>query len=117
MTHQPPPFSAAPAEDPGRQVAQLREALALVERLAGRQPERDSGLDEAARISAGHDRAAPIVQRRFDALAAESVLWTTAGLEALLAAGDPPPRAAADRLAGSIRRTLAEMQALVAGQP
>ena len=31
MTHQPPPFAAAPAEDPGRQVAQLREALALVE--------------------------------------------------------------------------------------
>jgi hypothetical protein len=117
MTHQPPPFSAAPAEDPGRQVAQLREALALVERLAGRHPEADSGLDEAARISAGHDRAPPVVQRRFDALAAESVLWTTAGLEALLAAGDPPPRAAADRLADAIGRALGQMRALVADQP
>jgi hypothetical protein len=113
MTHQPPPFSAAPAEDPGRQVAQLREALALVERLAGRAPDGAGGLEEAARISAGHDRAPPIVQRRFDALAAESVLWTTAALEALLAAGDPPPRAAASRLAQSIRRVLAEMRALV----
>ena len=57
-----------------------------------------------------------MVQRRFDALAAESVLWTTAGLEALLAAGDPPPRAAADRLADSIRRALGKMRALVADQ-
>lgn len=116
MTHQPPPFVAAPAEDPGRQLAQLREALALIDRLAGRQADADTGLDEAAQISARHDQAPPIVQRRFDALAAESVLWMTAGLEALLAAGDPPPRAAAERLADSIRRALAEMRAMVAGQ-
>jgi len=117
MTHQPPPFSAAPAGDPGRQLAQLREVLSHVERLAGRPPGTDDGLDEAARISAGHDRAPPIVQRRFDALAAESAVWAAAGVEALLAAGDPPPRAAAARLADAIRAALADMRAMVAAQP
>lgn len=117
MTHQPPPFAAAPADDPGRQVAQLREALALVERLAGRQAGTDDAeLDEAARISTGHDRAPPIIRRRFDALAAESIAWTASGVEALLAAGDRPPRAAAVKLADSIRAALAELRGLV-GQP
>lgn len=114
MTHQPPSFAATPAGDPGRQIAQLREALALVERLAGRPtPSAESGLDEAASISAGHDRASPIVRRRFAALAAESAVWTASGVEALLAAGENPPRAAAARLADTIRATLAEMRALV----
>ncbi|MGQ0661903.1 hypothetical protein [Sphingosinicella sp.] len=114
MTHQPPSFSAAPADDPGNRIAQLREALALVERLAGRQAQAsDAGLDEAATISAGHDRAPPIVRRRFDALAAESAVWTASGVEALLAAGENPSRAAAARLAGAIRATLAEMRELV----
>lgn len=113
MTHQPPPFAATPAEDPGHRIAQLREALALVERLAGRPASADEGLDEAARISAGHDRAPPIVRRRFDALAAESVVWTASGVEALLAGGEQPSRAAASRLADSIRATLTEMRALV----
>ena len=115
MTHQPPPFAPAPADDPGRRIAQLREALALVERLAGREaPAAGAGLDEAARISAGHDRAPPIVRRRFDALAAESAVWTASGVEALLAAGEQPPRAAAARLAAAIRATLAELRGLVA---
>lgn len=117
MTHQSPPFPAPPSDEPGRHVAQLREALALVERLAGRAGQTDeSELDEAARISAGHDRASPITRRRFDALAAESAVWTASGVEALLAAGDHPPRAAAARLADSIRATLAELRFLV-GQP
>ena len=36
MTHQATTPSTAPGADPGRQVAQLREALRLVEGLAGR---------------------------------------------------------------------------------
>lgn len=114
MTHQPPPLSASPADDPGNRIAQLREVLALVERLAGRgEPAGDEGLDEAARISAGHDRAPPIIRRRFDALAAESAVWAASGVEALLAAGEQPPRAAAARLADAIRATLAELRGLV----
>ena len=36
MTHQAPPSARFAGPDPGRQVAQLREALRLVERIAGR---------------------------------------------------------------------------------
>ena len=52
MTHQAPLPAAASGADPGRQVAQLREVLRLVERIAGH-PESfaaDALLDEAARL-------------------------------------------------------------------
>src|SRR3954470_16159018 len=116
MTHQAPPSSAPPGADPGRQVAQLREALRLVERIAGR-PEsssREGRLDEAARISEAYERAMPVAQRRFESLVAETALWAAAGVEALLAAGQSaPPRAAAARLAATLERTLGEMTALL----
>jgi len=116
MTHQAPPSSAPPGADPGRQVAQLREALFLVERIAGR-PEScppDQRLDEAARISEAYAQALPIAQRRFEALVAETALWAAAGVEALLAAeGSAPSRAAADRLAAALQRTLGELAALL----
>jgi hypothetical protein len=112
MTHQAPPSSAPPGADPGRQVAQLREALFLVERIAGR-PEScppDQRLDEAARISEAYARALPIAQRRFEALVAETALWAAAGVEALLAdPNGPPPRAAAARLAASLERALTSL--------
>ena len=116
MTHQAPPSSTPAGADPGRQVAQLREALHLVERIAGRP---DSGsddgrLDEAARISAAYARALPVAQRRFEARVAETALWAAAGVEALLAAGDAaPPRAAAARLAASLDHALSEMAGLL----
>ena len=117
MTHQAPPSAPPPGADPGRQVAQLREALRLVERIAGRAADasaRDSQLDEAARVSDAYDRAPPVAQRRFEALAAETAIWAAAGVEALLVAGDaPPPRAAASRLADSLGRALEEMAALL----
>jgi hypothetical protein len=116
MTHQAPPSSAPPGADPGRQVAQLREALRLVERIAGR-PETSSNegrLDEAARISDAYERALPVAQRRFEALVAETAIWAAAGVEALLAAGNgTPPRAAAERLALTLERTLNEMASLL----
>lgn len=110
MTHQAPPVSPAAGSDPGRQLAQLREALRLVERLAGRESVAEAGLDEAATLSAAYDRALPVAQRRFDARAAESAIWAAAGVEALLAAGEPAPRAAAARLAESLKRALGELE-------
>jgi hypothetical protein len=116
MTHQAPPSSTPPSADPGRQVAQLREALRLVERIAGR-PESSSPegrLDEAARISDAYERALPVAQRRFESLVAETALWAAAGVEALLGAGNgTPPRAAAERLALTLERTLNEMASLL----
>ena len=116
MTHQVPPPSTAPGADPGRQVAQLREALRLVEHLAGRRS-RDGGdalLDEAARVSSAYDRALPIVQRRFDALAGETAGWAAAAVEALMIAGRTAPApAAAARLAFRIEEALAELRDLV----
>ncbi len=114
MTHQAPPSSAAAGPDPGRQVAQLREALLLVERIAGEERCRERAFDEAAQISSAYDLALPVVQRRFEALANETALWAAAGVEALLAAGGgAPSRAAATRLARQLDNALAELGALL----
>lgn len=115
MTHQAPPSPAPSGADPGRQIAQLREVLRLVERIAGRPSAgSDATLDEAARLSIAYDRAAPIARRRFDARAAEAAAWAAAGVEALLAAGEAsPPRAAAGRLAESIEAALSELSELL----
>ncbi len=120
MTHQAPPTPAASGADPGRQVAQLREVLRLVEEIAGRrhEPAGDILLEEAARLSDAYDRALPVVQRRFDALAGETSSWAAAGVEALLvAARGGNPRAAADRLATRLERSLSELAALVRQTP
>ena len=115
MTHQAPPSPAAPGIDPGRQVAQLHEVLRLVERLAGRPGgDRDARLEAAAQASDAYDRALPIVQRRFDALAGEAAVWAAAGVEALLTAGrEGPAPAAAARLAYRIEAALDELAALI----
>ena len=114
MTHQAPPTPASAGPDPGRQIAQLREALRLVERLAGEQRAHDRGLDEAARISSAYDVALPVVQRRFEALANETALWAAAGVEALLASGNgAPSRAAAMRLARQLDTALGDLAALL----
>jgi hypothetical protein len=114
MTHQAPPTPATAGPDPGRQIAQLREALRLVERIAGTERPHDRALDEAARISSAWEVALPVVQRRFEALANETALWAAAGVEALLAAGSgPPSRAAAARLARQIETALGDLAALL----
>ena len=116
MTHQAPPRPHAAGADAGRQVAQLREALALVERIAGRAgaADDDALLEQAARLSAAYDRALPVVQRRFDALVAETAAWAAAGVEALLSAGaSGTPRAAAARLADDLGRALSALTDLV----
>jgi hypothetical protein len=116
MTHQSPLSPASPSgTDPGRQVTQLREALRLVERISGAPAHRapDERLDEAALVSDAYDRAMPIVQRRFDALAEETAAWAAAGVEALLAGGDVAPRAAAARLAKQLGRALNDLSDLL----
>ena len=111
MTHQSPAFAMPATNDAGRQVAQLRHVLTLVEQIAGRPAgaeDRDAALDESARISGAYDDAVPIVQRRFDALVAETALWAAAGVEALLAANSPDrqSRGAAAALADELARAL-----------
>lgn len=116
MTHQAPPSPTPPGADPGRQVAQLRQALLLVRGIAGGAPSgaSDAQLDEAARISAAYDGALPVVRRRFDALAAETAAWTASGVEALLAAGaERPARAAASRLAAELDAALVRLGRLL----
>jgi hypothetical protein len=115
MTHQAPPSAPQAGPDPGRQLAQLREALRLVERIAGQEPApaSDDQLDEAARLSSAYEAALPLVQRRFEALAAETAIWAAAGVEALLSAEAIPPRAAAARLARQLGAALDEMAALL----
>ncbi|HTU12393.1 MAG TPA: hypothetical protein VMG08_15995 [Allosphingosinicella sp.] len=115
MTHQAPPAPPTAGPDPGRQIAQLREALRLVERIAGEEKAHDGALDEAARISSAYDLALPVVQRRFEALANETALWAAAGVEALLAAGGggTPSRAAAIRLARQLDMALDDLAGLL----
>jgi len=115
MTHQAPSPAAPPGADPARLVAQLREALRLVERIAGRPDAAgpEAGLDEAARISDAYDRALPVARRRFEALAEETSLWAAAGVEALLVAGERAPQGAAARLAAALERALRELAELL----
>ena len=117
MTHHAAASPAPAGADPGRQIVQLRDALELVERIAGRtgaSDRREARLDEAARLSASYDQALPIVQRRFDTVALETAGWAAAGVEALLAAGErSPPRAAAARLAGQLERAINDLTDLV----
>ena len=116
MTHQAPLPAAASGADPGRQIAQLRQALRLVEQIAGHETETadEALLNEAAQVSGAYDRALPIVQRRFDALAGETAAWAAAGVEALLVAAETaPPRAAAARLAAQLDNALTELTDLL----
>ena len=116
MTHQSAHHPAIAGADAGRQVAQLRQVLALVGEIAGRRPSAsgDAALDEAARVSSAYGDALPVVQRRFDALAAEASAWAAAGVEALVAASERgSARHAARRLAEELERTLSDLSAML----
>ena len=116
MTHQSPAHYSGTPIDAGRQVAQLRHVLLLVEELAGRRgapAAADAALDESARISSAYDNAMPIVQRRFDALAGETAAWSAAAVEALLSSGRIPKGAAAARLADELASALRKLSKLL----
>lgn len=102
--------------DPGERFAQLRHVARLVDELAGRKDgsaSEDQTLDDAARIIGAYWQMPPVVQRRFDALAAETAAWSAAAAEALLEAGDERSRAAAARLADELNASLAALTGLL----
>lgn len=115
MTQQNHAFCEAAISEAGRHYARLYNVLELVGQIAGRDVAgNDRALDESARVSSAYDIAAPIVQRRFDTLAAETSGWAAAGVDAL-AAADPgrKPRAAAARLADELDQAMADLKKLL----
>ena len=116
MTHQSPAQYSVQPIDAGRQVAQLRNVLQLVRELAGARAAPavgEAALDESARISSAYEQAYPIVQRRFDALAAETAIWSAAAIEALLLAGENRSAAAAAQLADELHAALNRLSVLL----
>ena len=115
MTQPGSPQTPPGLADAGAQVAQLRRVLALVEELAGRRSGGESGLDEAARISAADEDAVPVDQRRFDRRAARAIAAAAAGAEALLAGEEESEgrKAAAACLAQELRAALRELAQIV----
>jgi hypothetical protein len=116
MTHQSAAYDFRTPINAGRQIAQLRHVLNLVEEIAGREPNSgggDQALDQSARISSAYSEAFPLVQRRFDALAAETAAWSAAGVEALLHAGDRRSKAAARRLGDELAKALTQLSELL----
>ena len=114
MTRHAPLPETTPAVDAPRQFAQLRQVSALVAQIAGRpggNPCGDAALDEAARLGAAYGDALPIVQRRFDAMVAETVAWAAAGVDALTRAGASP--AAAARLSDELADALEDLLKLL----
>lgn len=114
MTHHASRHPVASSIDAGQQVAQLRQVLGLVERIAGRgdpSATQDSALEENARISIAYNSAPSIVRRRFDSMAGETAAWAAAGVEALVASrgSTATPRAAAGRLADELGQALNRM--------
>ena len=92
----------------------MREVLRLVRSLTGiSASNREAQLDETAHLSAAYERAAPIVRRRFYALAGEMSAWAAAGVEALLAGGSTPTTASAERLAETIEDGLQSLSRLL----
>ncbi|HEY0113461.1 MAG TPA: hypothetical protein VGB59_09970 [Allosphingosinicella sp.] len=112
MTQPQAPFYAPGIADAGAQIAQLHQVLALVEEIAGRTASPgDGAMDEAARTSAAYAAAAPIDQKRFDSLAAETARWAAAGVDALVRLEEAglPVAAAAGRLGEELERALVSL--------
>ena len=118
MTHQSPAQQKPLQVEAGRQVAQLRGVLLLVQQMAGRKSNadgEDAMLDEGARLSSAYGHAFPIERRRFEALANQTAAWAAAGVEALLAYQDAPepPRVAAAALAHELERAIGDLRKIL----
>lgn len=118
MTYSAPIAPAPTAGDPGRQIATLRSALALIESVAGRAAQdAPSAFDRSARIAAAYEDASPIVRRRFDARLAEIAIGAAAGVEALAGTAGVRARPAAEILGGELRRALDALDHLLGLTP
>lgn len=99
---------------------QLRAVLALVDRISGRQAQpadREALLHDDARLATAYHDAADVTRRRFDALAADAAAYAAAGIQALIGRpSTPATRAAAERLATELRRSLAAMAGLLSSR-
>lgn len=104
-------ISTAPLS-PGSQISELRAILGLVHTLAGN----EGGIErpEPADADIRYASAAPLVRRRFDALAAETAAFSATGLSALIGGrerGDT--RAAAAFLARTMDRAILRMEKML----
>lgn len=116
MRHQTHSYGARIPVDAAQQVAKLRHVLGLIGALAGggeAPADEDVALDEAARVASAFQEAEPVVQRRFGILAAEITAWSSAGVEALLEAGDRRSPAAARQLADELANGINELSVLL----
>jgi hypothetical protein len=115
MTYQPASMHIPAPSQAGRQIAQLRHVLGLVEQIAARGRTSEDSLEDCARIAAAYEAASSVVQRRFDALAEEVIGWAAAGIKALLdaQAESAPPQAAAAALADELHHALKALNKLV----
>jgi hypothetical protein len=118
MTHQSPIRYAPGHADAGGQLAQLRDLLGLVQQIAGLGDGADAALDESARLSGAYGGAQPIVQKRFDALAAETIEWAAVAVEALLECEDEAAaRGASSALAADLSQALRQLADLLGAPP
>lgn len=99
-----------PAEnEAGQRIAQIAHVQELVEQIAGTPPTAsDAMLDRGARIGAAYEAALPVMQKRFDALAAETAAWAAVAARTLVG-GDQSSRAPAERLAAELAGAQREM--------
>lgn len=118
MTYSAPIAPAPTAGDSGRQIATLRNALALIESIAGRAAQdAPAAFGRSARIAAAYEDASPIVRRRFDARLAEIAIWAAAGVEALAGTAGGRSRPAAAMLGGKLRCALDALDRLLGLTP
>lgn len=104
-------ISSAPLS-PGTQIGELRAILGLVHALAGNEAgiERPELTDADARYAA----AAPLVRRRFDALASETAAFSATGLSALIGGRERGnSQAAAAFLARAMDRAIVRMEKML----
>jgi cysteine synthase len=98
---------------PAEQIAQLRAIRALVDELAGNQP--DAMVPVRHDLDRLYDRAPSVARERFNALAGETAAYAAAGLSALIAgrgSGGSVTGAAA-LLAREMARSIRRMETLL----